>query len=194
MDQAHNTPLLSALAAIVGERGYLDAPADCARFTSGARYGEGKTLAVLRPDSHEQVQQIVAQCAAHQQPLVLQGANTGLVAASTPDASGRYIVLSLERLRQHIEIDIDNRSVVVDAGVTLQELNDALLPHGLFFPIDLGANPSIGGMIAANTGGARLIKYGDVRHNLLGLRAVLLNPAGQELDMQSSLRKNNTGP
>lgn len=193
MDQA-TSDLLAALATIVGERGLLDAPEDCARFEQGARYGNGKTLAVLRPDSHEQVQQIVALCAKAAQPLVLQGANTGLVAASTPDASGRYVVLSLERLRSHIEIDVDNRSVVVDAGVTLQELNDKLLEHGLFFPIDLGANPSIGGMIAANTGGARLIRYGDVRHNLLGLRAVLLNPPGEVLDLQSGLRKNNTGP
>lgn len=193
MDQA-TSDLLAKLAAIVGERGLLDAPEDCARFEQGARYGNGKTLAVLRPSSHEQVQHIVTLCAQAAQPLVLQGANTGLVAASTPDASGRYVVLSLERLRSDIEIDVDNRSVVVDAGVTLQELNEKLAEHGLFFPIDLGANPSIGGMIAANTGGARLIKYGDVRHNLLGLRAVLLNPPGEELDLQAGLRKNNTGP
>ena len=193
MDQA-NTDLLAQLAAIVGERGILCAPDECERFVHGARYGNGKTLAVLRPGSHEEVRQIVALCAHANQPLVLQGANTGLVAASTPDASGRFAVLSLERLRQHIEVDVDNRSVSVDAGVTLQELNDKLAEHGLFFPIDLGANPSIGGMIAANTGGARLIKYGDVRHNLLGLRAVLIDPPGEELDLQSCLRKNNTGP
>ena len=191
---ATQAALLAQLAAMLGERAYLSDQHDCERFVHGARYGNGKTLAVLRPDSHAQVQQIVALCAQAGQPLVLQGANTGLVAASTPDDSGRFLVLSLERLRQHIEIDVDNRSVVVDAGVSLQELNDALALHGLFFPIDLGANPSIGGMIAANTGGARLIKYGDVRHNLLGLRAVLLDPPGQELDLLLALRKNNTGP
>jgi FAD/FMN-containing dehydrogenase len=191
---ATQADLLAQLAAMLGERGFLSAAPDCERFVQGARYGNGKTLAVLRPDSHAQVQQIVALCARASQPLVLQGANTGLVAASTPDDSGRFLVLSLERVRQHIEIDVDNRSVVVDAGVSLQELNDALATHGLFFPIDLGANPSIGGMIAANTGGARLIKYGDVRHNLLGLRAVLLDPPGQELDLLLALRKNNTGP
>ncbi len=191
---AAQADLLTQLAAMLGERAYLSDQHDCVRFVHGARYGNGKTLAVLRPDSHAQVQQIVALCAQAGQALVLQGANTGLVAASTPDDSGRFLVLSLERLRQHIEIDVDNRSVVVDAGVSLQELNDALAPHGLFFPIDLGANPSIGGMIAANTGGARLIKYGDVRHNLLGLRAVLIDPPGQELDLLLALRKNNTGP
>lgn len=187
-------PLLSALSELLGPVGMLTAPLDCARYVSGARYGRGQALAVLRPDCHEQVVQVVALCAAHQQTLVLQGANTGLVAASTPDDSGRTLVLSLERLRRHIEIDAINRSVVVDAGVSLQELNAALEPHGLFFPIDLGANPTIGGMIAANTGGARLIKFGDVRQNLLGLRAVLLDPPGEVLDLQAALRKNNTGP
>ncbi|WP_338849738.1 FAD-binding oxidoreductase [Massilia sp. W12] len=186
--------VLAQLAAVLGERGILSSAEDCARYVTGARYGQGRTLAVLRPDSHEQVQQIAAICAQHSMPLVLQGANTGLVAAATPDASGRIAVLSLERLKSHIEIDLDNRSVTVDAGVSLQDLNDALEPHGLCFPIDLGANPSIGGMIAANTGGARLIKYGDVRHNLLGLRAVLLDPPGAELDLLAGLRKNNTGP
>ncbi len=191
---ANGTNLMSQLASLLGPLGFLQDSQDCARYVSGARYGQGQARAVLRPDSHEQVQQIVALCAAHAQPLVLQGANTGLVAASTPDAGGQQVVLSLERIKRHIEIDPVNRSVVVDAGVSLQELNEALAPHGLFFPIDLGANPSIGGMIAANTGGARLIKYGDVRHNLLGLRAVLMEPAGQELDCLQALRKNNTGP
>jgi FAD/FMN-containing dehydrogenase len=193
-DTPTSPDLMVQLAAMLGPLGFLSDSADCARYVSGARYGQGQARAVLRPDTHEQVQQIVALCAAHAQPLVLQGANTGLVAASTPNSAGRQVVLSLERLKRHIEIDPVNRSVVVDAGVSLQELNEALAPHGLFFPIDLGANPSIGGMIAANTGGARLIKYGDVRHNLLGLRAVLMEPAGQELDCLHALRKNNTGP
>ncbi|MES2069324.1 MAG: FAD-binding oxidoreductase [Pseudomonadota bacterium] len=188
------TEQLAALAALVDERGVLVDSRECAHYVTGARYGAGQALAVLRPTDASQVAAIVAYCAAQKLPLVLQGANTGLVAASTPDASGRLLVLSLERLRKHIEVDAVNRSVVVDAGVSLQELNDVLEPHGLFFPIDLGANPSIGGMIAANTGGARLIKYGDVRHNLLGLQAVLLDPPGQVLDLQQALRKNNTGP
>ncbi|HTD06521.1 FAD-binding oxidoreductase [Undibacterium sp.] len=185
---------LAALAALVDEHGILVDTEACLHYVTGARYGVGQALAVLRPTDTGQVAAIVAYCARNRLPLVLQGANTGLVAASTPDASGRLLVLSLERMKKNIRIDAVNRSVAVDAGVTLQELNDALEPHGLCFPIDLGANPSIGGMIAANTGGARLIKYGDVRQNLLGLQAVLLDPPGQVLDMQQALRKNNTGP
>lgn len=188
------TTLLIALQSLLGSQGMLTEKRDCARFTTGARYGCGQTLAVLRPESHEQVVDIVTLCVEAGQALILQGANTGLVAASTPDSSGRFMVLSLERLKKHLEIDAVNRSVVVDAGVTLQDLNAALAPYDLFFPIDLGANPTIGGMIAANTGGARLIKYGDVRQNLLGLRAVLMQATAPVLDLQCALRKNNTGP
>lgn len=194
MNQPQINALQAQLKQLLGERAYLDDPKDCANYFRGARYGQGSAIAVLRPDTHEQVVAIIRLCAQFGQALVLQGANTGLVAASTPDASGRWMVLSLDRLKKHIELDVINRTVVVDAGVSLQELNEVLAEHGLFFPIDLGANPSIGGMIAANTGGARLIKYGDVRHNLLGLRTVLMEPAGQELDLLSALRKNNTGP
>jgi FAD/FMN-containing dehydrogenase len=188
------TALILALRDVLGEAGLLLDPEECRPYCKGARYGQGETLAVIRPDSHEQVVEIVRLCHAHHQALLLQGANTGLVAASTPDASGRFLVLSLERLKKHIAIDVVNRSVEVDAGVSLHELNTALEEHGLFFPIDLAANPSVGGMIAANTGGAKLIKYGDVRQNLLGLRAVLMEPAGEVLDLRHALRKNNTGP
>ncbi|MFA9274200.1 MAG: FAD-binding oxidoreductase [Candidatus Aquirickettsiella gammari] len=194
VDKEKQIGLLAALQDLLGERGLLLDPLECESYCKGARYGEGKAAAVLRPDSHEQVAALVRLCVASQQAFIMQGANTGLVAASTPDASANTFVVSLERLKQHIEIDVINRSVVVDAGVCLQELNQALLPHGLFFPIDLAANPTIGGMIATNTGGAKLIKYGDVRQNLLGLRAVLLEPAGAVLDLQTALRKNNTGP
>ncbi|MDR0225380.1 MAG: FAD-binding oxidoreductase [Burkholderiaceae bacterium] len=184
---------VSALRAIVGERGLLQG-ADMASYEQGARYGLGRALCVLRPDSVEQVQAVVRWCAARGVRLVPQGANTGLVGASTPDDSATEVVLSTSRLRAHCEIDVDNRSVSVDAGVTLQELNERLEPHGLWFPIDLGANPTVGGMIAANTGGTRLIRYGDVRHNLLALQAVLLEPAGELLELGRALRKDNTGP
>jgi FAD/FMN-containing dehydrogenase len=122
---------------------------------------------------------------------VPQGANTGLVGASVPDAGGRMVVLSLERLNRRLEIDVLDRTVRVDAGVLLSTLNQALAEHGLMFPVDLSADPQIGGMVAANTGGGRLLRYGDVRHNLLGLEVVLHD--GSVVDTLTALRKNNTG-
>ncbi|MDX3905992.1 MAG: FAD-binding oxidoreductase [Pigmentiphaga sp.] len=185
--------LHGALAALVGEAHvYIDA-ADKARYETGARYGNGRAALVVRPGSTAEVAAIVRHCVQSGVPLIAQGANTGLVAASTPDESGSQVVLSLERLRGEIAVDRANRTATVGAGVTLQELNDKLAEHGLCFPIDLGANPSLGGMIATNTGGSRLIRYGDVRHNLLGVEVVLADPPGQVVDLMSGLRKNNTG-
>ncbi len=64
---------------------------------------------------------------------------------------------------------------------------------GLFFPIDLGADPRVGGMLATNTGGSRFLRYGDVRRNTLGVKVVLADEQGTVLDLMSGLRKNNTG-
>ncbi|MEG2767273.1 MAG: FAD-binding oxidoreductase [Comamonas sp.] len=185
--------LAQALLPLVGERGLLQG-SDMVSYEQGARYGQGKALCVIRPANVQEVQAVVRWCATHHIALVPQGANTGLVGSSTPDDSATQVVLSTSRLRNVCEVDAANRSVTVDAGITLQELNEKLEPHGLWFPIDLGANPSVGGMVAANTGGTRLIRYGDVRHNLLALQTVLLNPQGEVLDMGRALRKDNTGP
>lgn len=68
-----------------------------------------------------------------------------------------------------------------------------LTEFGLFFPIDLGADPRLGGMIATNTGGSRFLRYGDVRRNTLGLKVVLADDHGTILDLSADLRKNNTG-
>lgn len=184
--------LLAGLERIVGATGLLRG-ADMAGYEQGARYGQGQALCVVRPASTEEVSAVLQLCAAQRVPVLPQGANTGLVGASSPDSSGRQVVLSLGRLRRRCEIDALDRSVAVDAGLTLQELNARLEPHGLWFPVDLGANPSIGGMVAANTGGTRLIRYGDVRHNLLALEVVLFEPPGQVLRLGSALRKDNTG-
>ncbi|MFM2406382.1 MAG: hypothetical protein RL223_4262 [Pseudomonadota bacterium] len=189
---ASPAPLIDALRAIVGEAGLLTG-ADAQPYAQGARYGAGRAACVVRPASTAEVAQVVAVCAAHGARLLPQGANTGLVGASTPDASGRQVLLSLQRLRQRCEIDVLDRCATVDAGLRLSDLDAALQPLGLWFPIDLAADPSIGGMVACNTGGTRLLRHGDVRHNLLALDVVLFDPPGQVLQLGRPLRKDNTG-
>jgi FAD/FMN-containing dehydrogenase len=164
-----------------------------ARFEQDARGGAGKAAAVLLPSTTNQVSQAVAFAVANAIRLVPQGANTGLTAAGLPDASGGQCVLSLDRMRDAPSIDVENRSASVAAGVRLSELNSAAQSFGLTFPIDLGADPSVGGMVAANTGGARFIRYGDVRRNVLGLEVVLADRSGTVLDLTSAQWKNNTG-
>jgi len=91
-------------------------------------------------------------------------------------------------------VDVADRTVTVSAGVDLAGLNETLAAHGLTFPIDLGANPTIGGMVGANTGGARLIRHGDVRRHVLGLEVVLPDAEATVLPLRRGLRKDNRGP
>ena len=191
MRQPHD--LVGSLKELLGDHGLLTGD-EMAAYESGARYGRGQALAVARPDSVAQLREVVRASLRHGLGVVPQGANTGLVGAGSPDASGRQLILSTQRLRSLCEIDVANRSVRVAAGMRLSELNERLSPHGLWFPIDIGADPSIGGMVAANTGGTRLIRYGDVRHNLLAIEVVLFQEDAPVLRLGSALRKDNTGP
>ncbi len=188
----HDAARIAAdLRALLGSDAVLTEADDLVRYESGWRYGKGKALLAARPGTTAEVAKLLAYCHERGLRVMPQGANTGLVGASNPDASGEMLVLSLERLNKRLDIDPVNRTVVVDGGVLLSALNAALLPHGLMFPIDLGADPTMGGMIATNTGGTRLLKYGDVRHNLQGIEVALAD--GTVVDALNHLRKNNTG-
>lgn len=179
------------LRAMLGADAVLTEASDLARYESGWRYGQGRALLAARPGTTAEVAKVMAYCCERGIRVMPQGANTGLVGASNPDATGEMLVLSLERLNKRLDIDPINRTATVDGGVLLSSLNETLAPHGLMFPIDLGADPTLGGMIATNTGGTRLLKYGDVRHNLQGLEVVLAD--GTVVDALNRLRKNNTG-
>ncbi|MEZ6196762.1 MAG: FAD-binding oxidoreductase [Planctomycetota bacterium] len=183
--------VIPALIEALGEGAVFREEADRRAYEDGWRYGHGRARAVIKPRHRDEVALACRIAAAAGQRIQPIGANTGLVGASNPDPSGEQIVLSFERLSTGIELDLANRSVLVDAGVTLNQLNAALEDHGLFFPVDLGADPQIGGMIATNTGGTRLIRYGAVRAHVLGLEVVL--PDGTIWSDLSGLRKDNRG-
>jgi len=183
--------VVRALSDLLGRDAVVTEEHDLARYEKGWRYGEGTALAVVRPRGTGEVARVLAFASEHAVRLVAQGANTGLVGASNPDASGEMLVLSLERLAHPIEIDAVDRTVAAGGGVLLSQLNGALEPHGLVFPVDLGADPTVGGMVVTNTGGTRLLRYGDVRQNLLGVEVALAD--GTVLDLMTALRKNSTG-
>ena len=149
---------------------------------------------VARPKDLDEVRSIVRWAYAERAEFVVQGANTGPVLAGVPRAGRHQGVVSMELLRSTIEIDVLNRTVTASAGVDLDSLNEALARSGLTLPIDLGANPSVGGMVAANTGGARLIRHGDVRRHVLGLEVVLPDAHATVLPLLRRLRKDNRGP
>jgi FAD/FMN-containing dehydrogenase len=181
---------LADLSAIVGAEAVVTDPDRKRGYEVAARYGGGACAAVIRPASTLEVSRVLSLCQARGLTVVPQSGNTGLVLGSTPDGSGRSLVLSLDRMRRIIEISPANRTARVEAGVRLSELNAALEPLGLFLPIDLGADPMIGGMAATNTGGARFLRYGDMRRQVLGLDVVLAS--GEVLALGGGLRKDNT--
>jgi FAD/FMN-containing dehydrogenase len=170
------------------------------RYGTPARGAPGHPDAVVRPADLEQVRTVVAWARGAGAVLVPQGANSGLVGASTPpprrpDREARpMVVLSTERLRAGPVVDPVARTAVVGAGVRLSELNEEAAAHRLELPIDLGADPSLGGMVATNTGGSRMIAHGDLRAHLLGVRAVAADDRVSVVDELTTLRKHNVGP
>ncbi len=131
-----------------------------------------RPLAVVRPSTTEEVAAIVRAAQEFGVPLTPRGSGTGLSGASIPSTDG--VVVSFERMNQILEIDLENHVVVVQPGVTLFELEDALRETELIYPVFPGEqSASLGGNIATNAGGMRAVKYGVTRHHVLGLEAVL---------------------
>jgi len=119
--------------------------------------------------------------------VVPQGGNTGLVGGSVPVFD--EIVISTDLMNQVIELDPISGVVVCQAGCILEWLDKFVGETGLMMPLDLGAKGSchIGGNVATNAGGIRLLRYGSLHGSVLGLEVVLAN--GQILDCLQSLRK-----
>lgn len=179
---------------VLGANAVAGPETDLSPWSKGWRGESGKAAFVMRPADTEAVAAAVSACVRNGVDFVTQSGNTGLVSGSTPDTTGRQAVLSLERLNRIHEVDAANRLVRVGAGVRLSTLNWRLEQEGLFFPIDLGADPMVGGMVGTNTGGARFLRYGDVRANTLGVTVVLPDAHGTVLRLGGGLRKDNTGP
>ena len=191
MGRPARAAVVAELRRLVGDDAVVTEAHELARYEQGWRYGQGKALAAVRPSDTEGIARVLALASKQGIRVVPQGANTGLVGASTPDLSGDMLVLSLERMSRTLEIDAVDRTVVAGGGVLLSQLDAALAEKGLMFAIDLGADPTVGGMIATNAAGTRVLRYGDMRQNVLGLEVVLAD--GAVLDLMASLRKNNTG-
>jgi len=133
-----------------------------------------RPLAVVRPGNTAEVAAVVRVCDELGVPVTARGSGTGLSGACIPRADG--IVCSLERMNEILEIDLENHVAVVQPGVTLDQLDAALAPLGLVYPVAPGENSaSLGGNVATNAGGMRAVKYGVTRHHVLGLEAVLAN-------------------
>ena len=148
-------------------------------------------LALVRPRSTSEVSTVLRLCHAAGQAIVAQGGLTNLVeSAQTNHAE---IALSLERMTAIEEIDHVGQSMTVQAGAPLQAVQEAASQHGLFFPLDLAARGSctVGGAVSTNAGGVRVLRYGMMREQVLGLEVVLAD--GTLVTSLNKMLKNNAG-
>jgi FAD/FMN-containing dehydrogenase len=182
---------IDALRAIVGETGALSAADIATRPAGFLRPDTLKARALVRPKDTGEVSKVVRWCHDNGMRIVTQGGLTGLVHGA--DASAEEVIVSMERMRAIEAIDPVQRVAVVQAGVTLQALQEAVEEHGLSFPLDLGARgtATLGGNAATNAGGNRVIRYGMMRDMILGLEVVLAD--GTVLSLMNRLIKNNAG-
>lgn len=151
----------------------------------------GHCKLVLKPGSTEEVSKILKYCNDNMLAVVPQGGNTGLVGGSVPVFD--EIVVNMSRMNKIRHFDEVSGTLVVDAGCILEVADQFLAERGHIFPLDLGAKGScqIGGNVATNAGGLRLLRYGSLHGNVLGIEAVL--PDGTVVEDLCKLRKNNTG-
>ena len=185
--------LLAHLRAICGDAHVLTDQDLSAYERDWRGRAQGKARCVVRPGSTPEVAAVVKACAAAGVPMVPQGGNTGLVMGSTPDDSGREVVLSLQRLNAVRSLDAANATLTVEAGCVLERLQQVADDAGFLFPLSLASEGSctIGGNLASNAGGTQVLRYGNARDLCLGLEVV--TPQGEVWQGLSGLRKDNTG-
>jgi glycolate oxidase len=128
--------------------------------------------AVVLPATTAEVAEILRTASQLRVPVIVRGSGTGLSGGCLPVPDG--ILIAFDRMRAIKEIDRENQVAVVEPGVTLGELDDALAPWGLVYPVSPGeTGASLGGNVATNAGGMRAVRYGVTRHHVLGLEVVL---------------------
>ncbi|MCC6302432.1 MAG: FAD-binding protein [Gammaproteobacteria bacterium] len=170
---------ISALAGVVGDGNVLRDPADCWPYGYDNSRRHHLPDAVAFATTHAQVCEILRLCNRADIPVVARGRGTGTTGATVPTRGG--LVLSLERMNRILRVAPEDRLMVVEPGVTNQEVQQAAAGAGFFWPPDptSAAYCTIGGNLAYNSAGPRSVKYGTPRENVLGLRAV--TGAGAEI-------------
>ena len=148
-------------------------------------------LAIALPATVEEVQAIVCWANEHSVAIVPSGGRTGLSGGAV--AANGELVLSLERMNKALQFDPVDRTLTVQAGMPLEAVHEAAREHDLIYPVDFAARGScsIGGNIATNAGGIRVIRYGNTREWIAGLKVV--TGAGTVLELNNALVKNSSG-
>lgn len=151
----------------------------------------GRPAIVHRPQSTEEVSRILEKCHRDGRPVTVQGGLTGVAGGGVPEEGD--VVINLERMNKIEYIDELEGVMLVQAGATLQSVQEAATTCGWMFAVDLGARGScqIGGNASTNAGGIRVLKYGTMRDSVLGVEAILAD--GTIVSSLRGLVKNSTG-
>jgi FAD/FMN-containing dehydrogenase len=183
--------LTRAVRAIVGDRGLLTDEDVLARSCDPFRKVPPLGGIIIRPASTIELSEVIKLCASRGQRIVTHGGRTGVAGGAYAGAD--EAVVSLERMNRIEEICPIAQLAVVDAGVTIEAVQNAAAAANMFYPVDLGAKGSatVGGTISTNAGGNRVLRWGMTRQNLLGLEAVCAD--GTIVSTMNRLVKNNTG-
>jgi len=148
-------------------------------------------LAIVFPKNTEEVSSFLKLCSANNINVVPSGGRTGLSGGAT--ASNGEVVLSVSKINSINEVDVSSLTIRVGAGAVTQNVHERAAKHNLIWPVDFAAKGSsqIGGNIATNAGGVRVIRYGNARSWVLSIKAVLMS--GDVIEFNGDLEKNNTG-
>lgn len=188
-----NDALMGKLEAVVGRNNLLTEPADVAPYSvDWTTLWRGDAAAVALPESIEQVQAIVRLANEHDLAIVPSGGRTGLSGGAV--AARGELVLALDRMNRILDFDAADQTLVCQGGTITADIQARAAREGLYYPVDFASAGSsrIGGNVATNAGGIHVIRYGGTREQVRGLKVV--TGAGDCLDLNRGLVKNNTGP
>jgi len=183
--------ILKELQSIVGKKQVLTEPEDLVAYSYDGTFAERRPDAIVRPDSTEQVSEVIKVAFRQEIPVIPRGMASGLAAASIPLVGG--MVLDTCRLNRILEIDEVNFIATAQAGVITQTLADTVAKKGLFYPPDPSSikQSTLGGNAACNAGGPRCLKYGVTSDYVMGMTVVLAD--GRVLKTGGKAIKNVTG-
>lgn len=186
-----STNHLQKLSAIVGAAHCKTDQTTCQTYGKDWTHLTGEASCVLFPATTQEVSAILTYCHAENLAVIPSGGRTGLAGAAV--ATQGEIVIALDRMNKILLVDAIGLSITAESGAIIQNLQQKAREHGLFYPVDLASKGScqLGGNIATNAGGLKLIRFGGTREQVLGLEIVLAN--GDILDLNLNLRKDNSG-
>jgi D-lactate dehydrogenase (cytochrome) len=177
------------LRAILGDRLSLSEAIREAHGRSESHFAVAPPDAVAFPHSTAEVVEVVRACVAADVPIIPFGAGTSIEGNTTPVRGG--VTLDLSQMDRVVAVNADDFDCTVEAGVRREQLNEHLRDSGLFFPIDPGANATIGGMAATRASGTNAVRYGTMREAVLSLRVV--TPQGKDIRTARRARKSAAG-